>query len=349
MFRNTINKIANFSVTQNNQHLINKIIFYNFCNHFKKVPLVELQNDKLFIQWVYKSIHEEPSYEARAFQLCLEIIYRQKVFEQNTVESIFEKYITLQDAFYSNKGLCEQSTVYSCTLAVKVATNLNLSPDNITVNSTPFLLRKDQITYEMRQTMEENKTLTGNSAPDLTINKRPYDFKDSKDISWNKNHVYLLDIENITQKGYTILNNLESSLKNQTETSSSKLSPESILYAKSILAILKNRNKSPLEILEKINQFTIINQPPRDFRIPYIIPTKKASLSELKKTISEEEIATVNLEPGHLTDVKARKAIQSIQEKWDPELKEKVRQAVTNSISHILLKTETNHDTIFNN
>lgn len=329
-------KIQNSKATLDERLLTNKIVFLNFCNHFKEIPLADLINDAIFIKWVHKSHHETPTLQSRAFQLALEVTYPKRHFSQPMLEKFYENDFNIEDTLDINKGICDQSTIYSAVLTKYITNYFNLDKKDITVISSPLFLKKTEITSEIQEIMVFNKKITDNSMPDLKINQRVYDFKESKNISWNKNHIYLFDIKNIEKKGASLLKELEQSLRNQIKSQSSAFSEESQKYAKDILNILKNKPISTQAMFDKIQEHVLKNLPPKDFRIPFIIPIKKANGEELKSTIDTEKLTKVKLQPGNLTDVKTKTALESIKEDWDPLLKEKVQKAIIGSLSHVL-------------
>ena len=325
------------ALIERNKMIYSKIIFLKFCDQFKQHTLAELLNDKFFIRMINNIIHGEPTLLSRHFQLALEVTYSGRKFNQQMIQEYFKNDFRIVDTFNTNQGLCDQSTLYTAMESKIVADYLNLSCDDIVVNSTPFFLSKNKITPEIKSVMETNKKLTDNDFPDVIIQERPYDFKDSKNFCGNKNQIYLLDVDNIKKHGASMLLWLEQSLRNQIETQSSVLSSEGKEYAKNISNILKDREGIPPQLLfDKLSKYVLVHQPPKDFRMPLVVPAKKAKVEELCEGISQKDLDSVALDPGRLTDVKAKKAIGSILDTYDPVLIKKVRKAIGGSLSHVL-------------
>ena len=328
------------SVTLLQQRLYtNKLVLLHFCNHFKKIPLTDLTKDTVFIEWVDKCIRGTPTLQSRAFQLALEVTYNKRFFSESTLQKFYKNDFQIEDIYNINKGLCDQSTIYIASLGKIFSYHLNTNKKDLIINSTPLFMKKSDITSERQEIMDSNKKMTDNSMPDMSFREQSFDCKDSKNICWNKNHIYFVDIAKIEQQGYGMLKNLSASLHNQIKINA--LSPQGVLYAQDILKLLQYKETSFQKMFEKINAYTLVHQPPKDFRMPYIIPIKKADSELLKTTFTSEQVEKVNLEPGNLTDVKAKKAIESIQEDWDSALKETVQKAISSSLSHVLINDET--------
>lgn len=99
------------------KHLIrNKAIFLRFCQHFKEKSLAELLDDKVFITYVSDNINKEPMLFSRAFQLALEVSYFKRHFNQQILQEVYKNDFIIQDSFNINKGICDQSTIYSSAL-----------------------------------------------------------------------------------------------------------------------------------------------------------------------------------------------------------------------------------------
>nr|NP_062846.1 hypothetical protein PhpooMp01 [Physarum polycephalum]BAB08100.1 unnamed protein product [Physarum polycephalum] len=330
----SLKKVSPQALIEQNRIEANKMIIYAFCEHFKNDNLSDLLDDHKIINRMHDFIHKQPTLSSRAFQLALEVSYSKRSFNEATLQDFFKNEFNIRDTFNVNNGVCDQSTIFSALMAKYVVSYYNLNSKDIIVNSTPLYLTKD-ISPEIKASMEFNKNLTGNSCPDITLKEHPYDFKDSKDIKWNKNQIYLVDNTSFNEQAIIMLNHLEKSLINQL-TVNHLMSSECVLYTKDILAIMKNKSTSSAQdIFEKIQKHLLSNQPPKDFRIPLIVPIKKASLEELRVNYSTNEYNNIKLDPGTLTDVKTRKAIASMTE-WNPFLRDKVQKAIHSSLSHIL-------------
>ena len=313
------------------------MIFLRFCDHFKQYTLAELLDDKFLNKMIYDTIHGESTLHARSFQLALQVTYFKRKFSEQSLQEYFKNDFKIIDPSKANQGFCDQSTLYTAITLKYVTNHLNLSCDDVVVNSTPLFLSKNGLASEMTRVMETNKKLTGNSFPDVSIKDRPYDFKDSKEFCWNKNQIYLLDVDNIKQYGDAMLTKLHNSLRNQINTSSSVLSSEAREYAKDISNIVTDREGLPPQVVfDKLSKYVLVHQPPKDFRMPLVVPAKKAKVAALCEGISRKDLDSVALDPGRLTDVKAKKAIGSILDTYDPELIKNARKAMEGSLSHVL-------------
>jgi len=134
-----------------------------------------------------------------------------------------------------------------------------------------------------------------------------------------------------------MLTKLHNSLRNQINTSSSVLSSEAREYAKDISNIVTDREGLPPQVVfDKLSKYVLVHQPPKDFRMPLVVPAKKAKVAALCEGISRKDLDSVALDPGRLTDVKAKKAIGSILDTYDPELIKNARKAMEGSLSHVL-------------
>lgn len=280
-----------------------------------------------------KNMHNDPTLHSRAFQLALEVTYFKRRFNTSILQEIFKNDFIIKDYFTINNGLCDQSTIYSALLAKEFTNYFNLAKEDVIVLSTPLYNIKHLLTSRN----EYYKSITGNSIPDLTLKETPYDFKDSKDILLNKNHIYFLDINDIQKKSSEIIYNLEK----QILLLQKNANPQLKIYFKDIILILST-DKHPADKLNTIYSFMHKVTPPKEFRIPYIIFKKKANITELLlDNKPNADIEAVPLDHGKLNEIKSQKAIMGITEKWSVDLKDIIQKATQNSIQfHI------NNDTV---
>jgi hypothetical protein len=322
--------------------MLNKAIFLHYCNHFKELTLTQLLDDTTFIRTMHNQINRDPTLHSRAFQLAMEVTYAKRKFSQVELEEIYKNDFVIKDMFNINQGLCDQSTIYTC-ISTKILQNyFNFNKKDIIVNSTPIFLTKEKITPEIKQTMEHNKKLTDNNSPDLTVKERPYDFKDSKDICYNKNHIYVIDTELFKEKGPFMLNKLIQSLESSLLVSS-KVSPETITYTKELVLILKKQKELNIQQqLENLNVHLNKYVMPKDFKCPYIVLKNKTTFENLNITESiQKQIDDVTLEKGHLDYLKAQQAIMSIINKFrDQNLRNTINQATKNSIQLLQIQED---------
>src|ERR1700759_2688292 len=192
--------------------LLNKMILFNFCAHFRTKSLTELLMDKTFIDYVHTCIHKKPTLHSRAFQLALEMTYSKRKFDTHQLEQYYKDDFRIEDTYQINNNICDQSTIFTSVITKDVVEFLNLDKKDVVVHSTPLFLTKESITPFLKEMMDYNKKMTGNTCPDISIKEQPYDYKDSKDVSYNKNHLYFVDQENLIKECTRHLQSLESSL-----------------------------------------------------------------------------------------------------------------------------------------
>ena len=148
--------------------LYNKAIFLRYCEHFEKYSLHELLNDHKFIQIMSRMVTEAPSLQTRAFQLAVEVSYSRRKFSLEALQESFQSDFTIKDVYVSNRGLCDQSTIYSSILMKFVKAQLKLDAASIQVNVTPLYLPKAK-SLIVEQAIAKNQILTGNRSPDTGI------------------------------------------------------------------------------------------------------------------------------------------------------------------------------------
>lgn len=340
LVNNLTKKIISPQVLMEQRNILkNKAIFMRYCEHFKNKTLSDLLNDKIFIQQMHNSIHGEPTLFSRAFQLALEVTYSKRRFDEQALKDMYKHDFIVEDSFGVNKGLCDQSTVYNCVLAKKVCFYFNLEIKDIVVNSTPIFLNKEKITETMKISMDYNKKMTENTCPDLNIRGRPYDFKESKDISFSKNQIYFIDMEEIRKKGVEIFFKLEKSLEKSLNNTQISLSEKSKEFTNIIIENLKKQRESLVSIemrVESLNLFLIKNNIPKDFKMPLFIPIKKASIEMLDTT----KVDQVPLDPGFLNQTKAKKAIMGVLDTYDDRIKTNIQEITHGSIQFNIPKIE---------
>lgn len=314
----------------------NKVILFKYCEHFKNLSLNELLNDTLFFKYMHGTIHSSPTLHSRAFQLALEITYSKRLFSEKQLQEFYKCDFQVKDVLNINNGYCDQSTIYSSMLAKIVVDYFGLNSKDVIVSSTPLFLTRNNITTSVQEQMTFSKQLTGNTFSDLVIKDRPYDFKECKNLSFGKNHIYFIDSEYFVKNSITIFNNLESTLQCMLKTPNKKVSLESLQYADNLYKFLKNQRDTIAEQrLENLNQLLMKSSPPKDFAFPYIIIKKKAHLQTILNTNDiSKDADTIPLDHGYLDSVKTRKAIMGVIEKWSPNLKTIVSQATHNSIPY---------------
>ena len=321
-------------VIEQKRILTNKAILFNFCNHFKDNSLDDLLNDTTFFK-IMSNV--ESTLRSRVLQVAIEVTYNKRYFSEKTLQKFYENDFQIEDPFKVNQGLCDQSTLYTALIMKAFGEYFNVSRKDLVVNSTPSYINKDLLSNDQKKLIEYNQYMTGNTACDATIRERPFDLKDGNEIDWTKNHIRPIDVVLLKEKGYRLLSKFEQSLESQVKDPSSKLSNDARRYAKDILVLVKEKEHlSAQSIFEKIYQYTVTNQPPKDFRMPYILPVKKASIDNLSSSVNYEELAKVDLDRGHFTDVKAKNALESIKKRWDPELVKKANESMKGSLHQVL-------------
>lgn len=300
--------------------------------HFQKRTVTELLQDNIFLQEMHNNIHNEPTIVSRAFQLALEVTYSKRKFKEEALQNFYKNDFIVKDIFNVNHGLCDQSTIYT-SMITKIFTNyMCISPENVVVNSTPLYMQKENITTSMQALMDYYKLMTGNSCPDLFINKRPYDLKDVKNISFGKNQIYLIDIEFINTKGFEILKKLEKSIADSINNNIN-LSQETRSFSKIVLANLKNHREletSPQIRFEMLCQM-ILKDIPKDFQMPIFIPIKKPKIESFDIVYSI--LDNIPLDKGHLDYVKAKKAIMGVLITYGIQHKYNIQEITHNSIT----------------
>lgn len=155
--------------------------------------------------------------------------------------------------------------------------------------------------------MDYHETMTRNTCADISIKERPYDYKDSKNVSYNKNHLYFIDQENLIQECTLHLKDLESSLINNITLLSTL--KEITQYSNKVLTIIRNgrdTKQTAPQIDEQLLLFMKNTAPPKTFKIPLLIYKQKANISELSTQVSYEEATTIPLEPGQIIDVNVK-------------------------------------------
>lgn len=322
--------------------LLNKIVLHNFCNHFKTKSLTELLTDTTFIHYVHTCIHQKPTLHSRAFQVALEMTYSKRKFNLEQLEQYYKDDFNIEDTFQVNKNLCDQSTIFTSVITKDLINYLNLDKKDVIVHATPLFLSKEQITPFKQKIMDYNKEMTGNTCPDVSIKERPYDYKDSKDVSYNKNHLYFIDQENLIKECTQHIHSLKSSLWSNIKTS--RMENEVLKYSKNILKIIDNGHntkESAAHVYEKILLFVKKSPPPLEFKMPLFIYKTKANLLELNNTITSEQAAAVPLETGKLNDVKVRKAIGGLIDAWPDHLKIIVQKATSNTLTFASINENT--------
>lgn len=321
--------------------LENKIIFNKYCEHFKNYSLAELQNDNIFITMMHNSIHNQPTLYSRAFQLALEVTYSKRKFSEQTLQEMYQNDFIIQDNFHVNKGICDQSTIYTSIIAKKIVTYLNLDIKDLIVNSTPLYLTKDKITESTKIIMDYNKKMTENTCPDFALKGRPYDLKEQKEISYSKNHIYLFDKDQMHKKGIEIFNNLEKALNNSLQNNQIILSKEMKMFTADIIKELANHRhlQTPIQSrVDSLNMFLLKKNIPKEFKMPIFVPVKKANLDDLLITNIDND--KIPLDPGHLDYVKAKKALMGILERYPADVQLKIQEATCASIQFSISKIE---------
>lgn len=315
--------------------LFNKAIFLRYCQHFEKYSLPELLNDHHFIQLMSRMLTEAPSLQSRAFQLALEVSYSRRKFSSAALQEYFQADFTLKDVYDSNRGLCDQSTVYSSILMKFVKSQLNLDATSIQVNVTPLYLPKEK-SHLVEQAMANNQMLTGNRSPDALIYNKPYDIKDSQDFLFNKNHIYIIDSVLLEEKSHLlvgkIIQSLQSTLQGNTDNAID-------IYAKKLLFLARNKNSS-IEKIDILNKFMVTNPPPTGFRFPFLISKPHVSLEDLATPL--EKLEKIPLDHGHLDYTKARKALLGILEEKPTGVQCGIELATHRSIQFPHLQTDDN-------
>jgi hypothetical protein len=340
LVNNLTKKIISPQVLMEQRNLLkNKAIFMRYCEHFKNKTLSDLLNDKIFIQYVHESIHHQPTLFSRAFQLALEVTYSKRRFDEQVLKDMYKHDFLVEDTFGVNKGFCDQSTVYSCVLAKKVSFYFNLEVKDIIVNSTPIFLNKQKITETMKVSMDYNKKMTENTCPDISINGRPYDFKEPKDISFGKNQIYFIDIEHICKKGVEIFFKLEKSLENSLNNTHRPLSEKTKELTNTIIENLKKQRESQVSIeirVESLNLLLFKKNIPKDFKMPLFIPMKKANI----ETLDTKDVDQVPLDTGFLNETKTKKAIMGVLDTYDYRIKANIQEITHGSIQFNIPKIE---------
>ena len=300
----TINKQV--ALMQSNW-LFNKTIFFRYCEHFENLTLQELLNDQKFIKVMSKMVTDAPSLHTRAFQLALEVTYSRRKFSLEALQEYFLADFKIKDVYDSNRGLCEQSTIYSSILMHFVKSQLQLNATSIQVNVTPLYLPK-QKSFIVEQHMANNWAITGNRSPDAAISGIPYDFKESSDVSFNKNHIYIIDIATLEEKSHLLANKMMQSLQSTLD-----VTPDEAIkiYTKQLLFIAKTKG-SFIEKIDIINKLMVNNPPPVGFRFPFLISKPHVSLEDFATPL--EKLEKIPLDQGHLDYTKARKALLGILE-----------------------------------
>lgn len=313
---------------------LNKTILYNFCQHFKTIPRDIVENDKTFIEYVNKCIHGTPTLQSRAFQLALEISYTKRQFSEQDLQKYYENDFNIVDTFKVNKGICDQSTIFTSVITKDIMDYYSYGKSDVIVHSTPIFLTKEKITPMLEQTMIYNKTMTGNTCPDISIQERPYDYKDSKDFSYNKNHIYIVDNKDFLQDCKRHLNHITAIIENNIR---SLKDIQLRAYSKDILRIIKNESIS-VAAYEKIVLFTKQNTPPKEFKMPIFIFKPKANLEELVPTDNAalDEIKSIILQTGPLNSAKVKQSVFGLLNAWPNHLKETINKNTANTLDLLL-------------
>lgn len=329
--------ISSQALQEKSKLIQNKAILFKFCQHFKEKTLSQLLNDEVFIHHIASYINSEPSLYSRAFQLALEVTYSKRKFSHAELQEIYKNDFIVSDTFAINRGLCDQSTIYTSILAKKVSIYLNLNFNDIIVHSTPLFLQKENITSSIKNLMDYNKKMTENTCPDITLKNRPFDFKEQKDISFCKNQIYIIDKEVLAKKGIEIFLKLEKSLI----MSKKFLSTEAQVYTDDLLKSLKQHRETQASIetrVECLNKFLLAHDVPKDFKMPLFIPIRKFKIEDITGEISS--LDKIPLEQGHLDYTKAKKAIMGILEFNETNVKKNIQQITHNSIQFNISEIE---------
>lgn len=315
--------------------LRNKLIFLKYCEHFKKINYEDLTQDSLFIKEMDDMINSNISLHSRAFQLALEVTYRKRHFNINSLQAFYANDFSIENVFNINQNTCEQSTIYSALSTKKLVTTLRLDKKDVIVNCTPYEISPSNITKDIQNIMDFSKKMTGNSCCDLMIHKRPFDFKDTKTFSIAQNHIYNVSAEFMLLKGHKILFDLEKHLAFTIEKNYTRLDLNTLNFIKQVQKKLQyyRESNTPIESrFEMLNKISISTNVPKEFKMPIFIVSKKPLIETL---YSEDHIAAkdVPLEHGNLDYPKAQKAIMGICSTYNNQLKNKITEITNNSLT----------------
>lgn len=319
----------------------NKAIFYRYCNHFKINTLEELLNDTYFINIMCNMVNKNPTLHSKAFQLALEVCYSKRKFEEKTVQDFFSNDFLVIDYFNCNRKLIDQSTVFSAITMKKVVDYFGYSKNEVMVLSTPIFLDTHKLTESQSDFMASSKKLTGNAIPDALLKGRQYDFKIKEHYDFNKNTIFFIDSDVLLKdSGARLLLKIQQSLSGSI---SNRLTDELVVkYSRNLQEFIYKRVQSkvsPQSIIEDINRYIIQNEPPLNFTFPKIIPYKPSKITELVTAEEEAALLKIPLEKGHLTSVKAKKAIMGIIDTFDDARKQMIIDVTKRSIEASLPPT----------
>jgi hypothetical protein len=309
----------------NQRLLYNKAILFKYCLFFKTNSLERLMKDQHFLNDLQSMILLNPALHGRILQVSIETTLHKRYFAEDVVRGIFDKDFTIHNPY---NDPIDQSIIYNSLQARTLRKQYGLIKEDITINVAPFRVNKasfnpSEIAY--------NKKMTGNAYPDVTIQTRPYDFKDSKDLAMAKNHIYFIDSFDLEKTCKALLVKLDYALNDKHTVK--LLSAEGKMYTKKINSIIETYvHQDPQEGIDRIYKAIFKDPPPKDFKIALFIPHQKPNNEALITEENQEAINSIPLDHGHLDAVKIRKAIIGHMECFDLSTQEKIAIATHHSI-----------------
>jgi hypothetical protein len=176
----------------------NKQSLHTFAEHFKQIPDNQLDDQLVFIRWFKETFSNQPEVNTRAFQLAIEVSYKKKQFSEKYLHKVFEGQIGILDLTGSNNGFTDASTFYTFMQTYVLLKQLGAAK-NIEMRiiiSPPLKGNLKDLPPKILQILQEGQKATGNSINDIMLNNHYYDYKNTRDIAYNKNHIIYLDYSN---------------------------------------------------------------------------------------------------------------------------------------------------------
>lgn len=314
--------------------LRNKLIFLNYCEHFKKINYEDLKKDALFIKEMDDMINSANSLNSRAFQLALEVTYRKRRFDITCLQKFYENDFHVENIFNINQNTCEQSTIHSALLTKKLVTTLRLDKKDVVVNCTPSEITPSKITKDIQNIMHYSKEMTGNSCCDVMIKERPFDFKDTKEFSIAKNHIYNLYMDSMIIQGHKILSNLEKHLDYLVNKESMFFDATTLKFIKQVQNQMKQHREMNTSIesrFDMLNKISITPGIPKEFKMPIFLLNKKPLIETLQND-NHFPVENIPLAHGNLNYPKAQQAIMGICSTYNKQIQSKITEITNNSL-----------------
>lgn len=309
--------------------------FNEYVNIFENLSLQELQQDKVLIATYAAKLANKDYLHNRAFQLAFEASYNNRKFSRAALSIFYDTKISVRNILdpEDRKSFLDQSTVFNIFQSLFLSEQFPNT--EIVINQTPCqLINKNQLDNKTQASLNLNKSLTGNTFPDVCLNGNVYDFKNTKNPSHTLNHIYILvDSPKAHEDFIKHISELNKMLLKKQNTLPREFYTLYKIKLNDLIVTLQNK-PSP-EIIKEANKTWnkfLIEHPQRP--INFTIPVYSITNNTLP--VQNLDDFQIPIDEGHLDFVKTKKALAGILLNKPTDLNEKIYEATNGALGHIL-------------